>query len=157
MALDDGSSLLHLAKGFTLVDISNTGDVLPIQSTTRNQQRNYETLIQVLGLRSQIITMSVPIVRNLDVTGSLFGSAYSGHHYVWEFSFGVEKDMVYAKDNDPFGSLKDDFTNVPIIVDLFETAIFSMPAFIVNEPDTNIYFKSMSVWDKYYYENGRTP
>lgn len=153
--IDDGSSLIHLANGFTLVDITKTGDVSSINSVTRNQQRNYETLFQVLGLRSQIMSMTEPIVQLLDITGSKFGSKYSGFHHVWSFTFGVEKDMVYAKTDDPFGSLKEDFINVPIIDNLEESISFSTPSFIVAGPETNIYFKTLSIWDKYFYESSR--
>jgi hypothetical protein len=131
--------------GYTLVDITQTGDVSSINSTARNQQRNWETLLQVLGLRVQIITMSVPEVLTLDVTNSKFGSSYTGQQAVWTFKFGVEQDGVFANSTRPFGTLESDFVNVPIITGLTETATISTPMFIVSGADSNIYFEPISI------------
>lgn len=87
----------------------NTGDVLQTREQwerARNQQRNWETLTQVLQLRSQILLEQVPQF-NDDGT--------------WEFEFEVERAEVYSKDDDPVGLLKEDCTNVPILTGLGET------------------------------------
>lgn len=145
MAFFDDSILLHLAIGYTLIDVTQTGDVSYINSITRNQQRNYETLLQVLGLRAQLITMSQPEVLTLDVTTSKFGSNYAGNQTVWTFKFGVEQDAVYADATGPFGTLQKDFTNVPVITGLTETANIVTPTFVVSGPGTNIYFESIRI------------
>jgi hypothetical protein len=145
MSFNDDAVLMHLAMGFTLVDITQTGDVSAINSKTRNQQRNYETLIQVLGLRTQIITMSQPEKIAFNVTGSNFGSNFTGIQSIWTFKFGVESPDVYSDGLAPFGGLCTDFINVPIILELDESVIFPTSAFIVSGPNANIYFQALTI------------
>jgi hypothetical protein len=67
---------------------------------SRNQQRNWETLLQLIGLRCLPEDISMPV--------------YQGK--VWRFSFSVDTPGVLG-DND-FDSLYRDCRGVPMIVDL---------------------------------------
>ena len=135
---------LYLSSGFSLVDLTNT-DIVVFDSTERNQQRNWETTIQVLGLRTQLMFLRPPIMKELDLATLQFGSDYTGKHRVWEFKFGIEFDSVFASSDRPFGTLENDFVNVPIITGLTETATIQTPTFIVAGNQKNIYFEAFAI------------
>ena len=71
---------------------------------SRNQQRNWETLTQLLQLRSQIFELSDPVK----------------NYSEWQFEFTVEIDQLYLLDGDEFGVLKQDCEGVPMITGLDE-------------------------------------
>lgn len=66
---------------------------------SRNQQRNWETLTQLISLRTQINELSQPVQQD----------------QFWSFEFDIENSSLFAKDSDPLGVLKDDCTDVPVI------------------------------------------
>ena len=130
--------------GVTLVDITATGVVRHTNETEleRNQQRNWETVLQVIGLRAQPQLIEGPIVKEFEVDQySGFGEIYYGMHKVWIFCFGVEYEDVFLHDNDPVGGLDKDFAQVPVICGLNETARFMLPIFSPYGAIKNIYFK----------------
>jgi hypothetical protein len=75
-----------------------------IWSRSRNQQRNFETVSQVLQLRTQIFDVSKP----------------TEHNGYWSFEFAVEFDGVYQQNRDTFGILKQDCDGVPMLTGLDE-------------------------------------
>lgn len=137
--------LLRMTVGYSLVDITQTNVVASIHSKDRNQQRNWETLVQVLGLRVQLLTISEPVVVESDLAGYQFGAAFSGVHKVWSFRFGIEQEGIYSNATRPYGTLESDFVNVPVILGLDETVSISTPTFTVSGPNTNIYFEPFSI------------
>lgn len=124
---------------FTLVDITATGVTrsnFGEDTMERNQQRNWETVLQVLGLRTQPIVISGPSVsRDVDLAWLDFGDLYEGNHTVWSMVFTSEQD-VYQIDQ-----LEKDFEQIPIIAGLTETARFILPIFYPHGTIKNIYFK----------------
>ena len=82
---DNGKTFL----GFSLVDITPTGVIrdLPGQELERNQQRNWETVLQCIGLRAQPIEAACR-VDELDLKKYEFGSMFEGNHRVWSFEIG---------------------------------------------------------------------
>ena len=72
----------------------------------RNQQRNWETLIQVISLRTQPLNLTVPICKD----------------GIWEFEFGADNPGVFSvlNDPDPIAGLINDFNGVPMLVSLTE-------------------------------------
>ena len=126
--------------GYTLVDITNTGDIAATSSKYRNQQRNWEVIKQVLGLRTQIAVLNSPSITEMELKRAKFGKDFTGKHYVWTFKFGVEHVGVFADNISEFGALETNFENVPIIIDLAETAKFGIPVFCTDERQRNIYF-----------------
>ena len=135
---------LYLSTGMTLVDITNT-NVVTYDSVSRNQQRNWETVIQVLGLRTQLMLLRPPTVIEVELSTLNFGKAYTGKHLVWEFKFGIEFDAIFAGNNRPYGTLEEDFVNVPIITKLTETVTIPVPTFSVTGDYTNIFFEAISI------------
>ena len=105
---------------------------------SRNQQRNWETILQCLSLRCQPLNLG-PVEKSLQ-----------GDQCVWTFAFEVDRDEIFALDNDPLGELKKDCHGVPMIVGLTETwkSGFLMPYLITHGTNTNIGFDIISATDK---------
>jgi len=128
----------------TLVDITATG---VIRHTTeheikRNQQRNWETVLQCIGLRAQPQLIDGPQNKELEIdTTTTFGDIFlHTKQRVWMFSFAVEAADVFLLNGDPVGQLDKDFAQVPIICGLDETARFMLPIFYPYGAIKNICF-----------------
>lgn len=128
----------------TLVDITNTGVIRhsPEEELRRNQQRNWETVLQCIGLRAQPQLIEGPYCKELDIDNNdIFGDFFHAtKQKVWLFSFGVEPADVFLVDTDPVGQLDKDFAQVPIICGLTETAKFILPIFYPYGSIKNICF-----------------
>ena len=66
---------------------------------SRNQQRNWETLMQLISLYAQPLRVSRVKIENLR----------------WQFDFDTDTDDVFALDQDPVGRLRQACNGVPII------------------------------------------
>ena len=120
----------------TLIDITNTG-IRRGDGKERDQQRNWETVLQVLGLKTQpIIAEEHIIIDEVEMVDDLFGEFYEGKHTVWAFKFYSEQN-IYSLDQ-----LKEDFEQVPVILGLDETAKFMLPIFHSYGTLKNIHFLS---------------
>lgn len=71
---------------------------------SRNQQRNWETLTQILSLRTQLFDLTTPI---RDTTGRL-----------WMFEFETETSGTFGPDSDPCEILRTDAEGVPMLLNL---------------------------------------
>jgi hypothetical protein len=71
---------------------------------SRNQQRNWETLTQILGLRTQLFELTDPVQ---DSTGTR-----------WMFEFETDRDGVFGPDADPCEILRADSEGVPMLREL---------------------------------------
>lgn len=135
---------MEFYTGVTLVDITATGIIRHRDDVEleRNQQRNWETVLQCIGLRAQPQLIDGPHCKELDIDqDSIFGEYFYGtKQKVWIFSFGVESTDVFLIDNNPVGYLDKDFSQVPIICGLEETARFILPIFYPYGAIKNIYF-----------------
>jgi hypothetical protein len=135
---------LYLYQGFTLIDITQTGVVSYSveREQERNQQRNWETVIQLISLRTQPEILET---KNFvaDVKDYSFGIKYISEHKIWTFKFGVEYQDIYSDGPDVFGVLKHDFKITPVILGLTETIIPEQAIFVTGGPWNNIYFKSL--------------
>jgi hypothetical protein len=127
-------------KLYTLVDITHTGKyrVEPGNENLRWKEQNFNTVLQTLGLRSNIIYNHAPAVT--EVKGSLVGFDTEDLIRVWRFDFYTERDHVYEKDSDPIGYLKDDFHLVPYISGLDEAMKQNFAVFNSKEIGKNIVF-----------------
>lgn len=114
----------------TLIDITKTDAVrhynkgMPEDKTDyeimRNQQRNYQSIIQVIGLRGQPVYLSAPTTEFHTKLSNLgFGSEYTTGT-VWTFHFGVEQQGLFDSPDKKGGLLIDDLHNVPVVTDLTE-------------------------------------
>jgi hypothetical protein len=135
--------------GVTLVDITATGVTRHRveQELERDQQRNWETVLQVIGLRAQPQFIEGPVCREYEIDSSSgFGEMYHGVQKVWIFCFGVESEDVFLYNDDPVGGLDKDFAQVPVVCGLTETARFMLPIFYPYGAIKNIYIKTGRIY-----------
>jgi hypothetical protein len=128
---------------YTLIDITNSGVTSPRSSDNAgyNQHQNLNTIIQLIGLRSQPLHYSVALLETQDLVNFNFGKQFSGLHNVWKFEFVSEHSDVYSKDNDPVYFLTEDCDGVAFTSHLNETVTFSSNTFETKDKDKlNIYF-----------------
>lgn len=133
--------------GYTLIDVTNTGIYRNDTPTPvlRNQQRNWETVLQVIGLRAQPIDIVSPRdPKIVAMSNHQFGSYYTGSHRCWKFKFYVEHNNVFGGDDNPSELLEKDINDVPVITGLTESAAFPDPVFYTNGILKNTYFKVSS-------------
>lgn len=97
-------------------------------NVSRNQQRNWETLTQLISLRTQIADSTVPVQ----------------HNTVWQFEFATETPDAYGPENDPTAILRSDSAGVPMLVNLHNNEIISTEL-IVDGPEQNIWFKTIAI------------
>lgn len=124
----------------TLVDITQTnarradGDKFAY-----SQQQNYNTLVNTMGLRTNILPLSDIKIEDRELEENEFGKDYTGTHKVWSFPFEVE-----AEDSLSVEMLEQDFDLVPVITDLDETIKINNNVFRTNgAKDNNILFKTI--------------
>jgi hypothetical protein len=91
----------------------------------RNQQRNWETLTQLISLRTQINDINEP----------------KKSDGFWMFEFTAESPSSYGSENDPTEILRYDSNGVPMIVDLSSGSITE--PLITGGPDQNIWFEAI--------------
>ena len=96
---------------------------------SRNRQRNWETLLQIIGLRTQPQDLTIPVCDN----------------GVWEFEFKSESEGVFSVygNPDPLAGLKQDFDGVPMMLNLSERADL-IPTICVDGADQNIWFSTVN-------------
>lgn len=92
---------------------------------SRNQQRNWETLTQIIGLRTQIFDLKTPIRDQGNTT--------------WMFEFETETQGTFGPDNDPTQILRTDADGVPMLLGLDNRSDLA-PMLITNGPNQNIWF-----------------
>lgn len=134
---------MYFYTGVTLVDITATGVIrhTVADEVQRNQQRNWETVLQCIGIKAQPHLIDGPCVKKVIIDENTpFPEIYHGEQLCWIFSFGVEHEDVFLIDNDPVAALDHAFARVPIICGLEETARFMLPIFYPYGAIKNIYF-----------------
>lgn len=124
----------------TLFDITATGVTghyknssnieLEAWNRARNQQRNWETITQILGLRTQLFELSIPV---RDITGTR-----------WMFEFETESDGIYGPELDPVQVLRNDAEGVPMLLGLDNQTDIS-PVLVTSGTNQNIWFAPISI------------
>lgn len=97
---------------------------------SRNQQRNWETITQILSLRTQLFDLTNPIQ---DQTGTR-----------WMFEFETESDGIYGPDADPVAVLRSDASGVPMLKELNNNPDIEN-ILITSGPRQNIWFAPISI------------
>lgn len=99
-------------------------------SRARNQQRNWETLTQILGLRTQLFRIQEPTVDTLNRS--------------WMFEFETESDNIYGLNDDLTAVLRADAEGVPMLLGLDNRS--EMKSIIItNGPQQNIWFAPIAI------------
>ena len=96
---------------------------------SRNQQRNWETLTQILSLRTQLFDISLP---EKDIRGAS-----------WMFEFETEQDGVFGDLIDPVSVLREDAEGVPMLLDL-DNRPDLMPVLRTHGAEQNIWFAQLA-------------
>lgn len=87
---------------------------------SRNQQRNWETLTQIISMRTQLFELTNPVYTNKS----------------WQFEFTVETPGVFGDETDPVRDLIADATGVPMLINLNNSANLQPTL----QPNDNIWF-----------------
>lgn len=134
-------------QGYTLVDITATGVIRSQDpdSLERNQQRNWETLLQCIGLRTQPQNITEPQCGMGLMSLFDFGDFYESGQRVWSWTWTIESSGVYDLPGKPLAGLLQDLEQVPIITGLDETARFMLPIFYPYGTIKNIYIKQINI------------
>jgi hypothetical protein len=90
----------------------------------RNQQRNWETINQLISLRALPIDITEPVK-----------TSHNGRH-AWVFEFVIEQQGAVTADNNPIGALINDSNMIPMLTGLDETAMTDQLLI----PNANIFF-----------------
>lgn len=119
----------------TLFDITATGVTGNYKSSAttdpvawnraRNQQRNWETVTQLIGMRTQLHDITMPVRSN----------------NTWSFEFEVETPAVFGTVDNPVALLKNDAIGVPMLTDLDNTVELDTRLI----PDHNIWFAPLPI------------
>jgi len=127
----------------TLVDITKTNARRGEDKLAYGQQQNYMSMIQTLGLRTNV-EVSDPVFKKQKATG--FGSDYSNKNLnVWRCIVTVEQDESHSVD-----MMEIDFDMVPIVHNLNENANLGNALFCTSDAKKcNILFKIYKEDDKY--------
>jgi hypothetical protein len=94
---------------------------------SRNQQRNFETLTQLVGLYTQPMDLTKP--------------TYCRVSGMWEFEFTAEFPGVFSLENDSLGLLTQQANGVPMIIGLTETQ--TLQNWLI--PNSNIFFQELNI------------
>ena len=121
----------------TLIDITSTGVNRHKTDSDKefNQQKNYVTLLQCIGLRAIIDYQESPVSETIELKESKFGSKYKGKHRVWTFRFTTDRlDSFVDDEGNSMGLLTADLHEVPVIKNLDETINISKAVFDLSDP-----------------------
>mgnify|MGYP001166543291 FL=1 len=147
---------MHTYMIHTLVDITRNGNLgknFPFETpagdiidgkdtlrTARNQNSNFNTMIQMLQIRGNISYEDDPVRISHDLATTRFGLYYEGHHTSWHFKFFTEQTDVFGEASNPTKTLVEDFNLVPILTQCKNTAHFPIETFLtknLSDPGTN--------------------
>lgn len=147
---------------YTLFDITNTGIIMPFNSNlnamfldtaeqpvynektwerSRNQQRNWDTMVQIISMRAQPMILQSAKMLEDDVAQYNFGGFYTGKHKIWAFRFGIEAKDAYSKSGNPVYQLLEDSNLVPMSTGLNETTAIDPAAIDTKSYTANTYFE----------------
>jgi hypothetical protein len=140
---------------YTLFDITKTGitnrrnsiNPDPKWQKQRNTQCNFDTILQVVSLRSQPEDITNPeqfqlTFSEFDKFGFLFESETEPHS-IWKFDFTVNFHSVFDDGVNEFGHLYSDCDGVPMIQ--IGTEWNKLPSFLDTSSELrNIYFEVLT-------------
>lgn len=142
---------MYRIRCYTLFDITYTGVLNRSKPTEgdvdewikrRNTQCNFDTILQVISLRSQPEVIKYPVQIELaEDSVEYFGFLYDIENaYYWKFEFEVQHPSVFENGILPFGALYKDCEGVPMIVT--NTQHSQCPKFLETGPELkNIHFE----------------
>lgn len=114
----------------TLFDITKTGigrrqsvtrEASINENKSRNQQINFETILQIISMRCQPENITDPIKSTTTEKDKRWGVEYNGRNDVWEFTFTTYHKEVFNDGENKLGNLLLDSDGVPMLTNLNET------------------------------------
>ena len=99
----------------TVVDITETHQNKNDGSKEYQQQCNFNSLLQIIGIKINPYYSQSPQEHSIDIDNE-FGSNIKGEHSVWTFEVDVEYEGGISKED-----LLELFDLIPVITDLNET------------------------------------
>ena len=125
---------------YTTVDITRTGQYRnePGKELERLQEQNFNTVVQTIGIRSNVLYTHLP--KTFAMAGTDCGMEFSEIIKIWRFDFSTDIDFVFEKDNDPVKHLVEMFDSVPYITGLNEDTEQRFAVFATVGPYRNISF-----------------
>lgn len=142
---------MYRIRCHTLFDITQTGvlnrskpteDNVDVWIKRRNTQCNFDTILQVISLRSQpeVVKSPVQIMMN-ETSYEMFGFLYNQEEVsCWNFEFEVHHSSVFENGIVELGALYKDCEGVPMI--LCDNQHPMCPKFLDITPELkNIYFE----------------
>lgn len=142
---------MYRIRCYTLFDITQTGVLnrsKPAQDDVegwikrRNTQCNFDTVLQVISLRSQPEVVRLPVASEINETEyNLFGFLYTKEDVnCWKFEFEVQHSSVFENGIIPLGALYKDCEGVPMIICDNQHSL--CPKFLDTSPEyKNIHFE----------------
>jgi hypothetical protein len=135
--------MMQQYRVFTLFDCTPTGIQNHRRSANidntewqfkRNQQRNFETILQCISLRCQPMNIKGPCIFTNE-----------NNQTYWDFKFETDKQDIFCKGDNPVGLLEEDCNLVPMIVGLTESEkeLFFYPYMITKGKTANTIFTQM--------------
>ena len=124
----------NLAKTFPFE--TDAGDMIEDKQTlktARNQNSNFNTMIQMLQIRGNITWEDDPVRIKHDLSTTKFGMYYEGHNTSWHFKFFTEQTDVFGDQQNPTEQLTEDFNLVPVLTECKNTAHFPIQTFITKD------------------------
>lgn len=107
---------------YTLADITATGQHHGGEKLQRNQQQNFDTVMQTIQLSGNMYYDKKPIL----IPAAIFGREDID---CWYFEWSMEIPNLFKQESDPIGVLKDLFQYVPYISGLSESIQFEPSIF----------------------------
>lgn len=92
---------------------------------SRNQQRNWETVNQLISLRALPVDITDPV------------KTTHNEQHAWMFEFVIEQQDAVSVGDNPIGALLADSNMIPMLTGLDETAILDQ----LLQPGVNIFFE----------------
>jgi len=143
----------HRIACYTLFDITQTGvmnrskpneDDIQDWMHRRNTQCNFDTILQVISMRSQPEIVKIPVKNEMtDQEFNKFGFLYQSDDqssYCWKFEFEIQHSSVFENGIMPLGALYKDCEGVPMLV--CKNQVKDTSAFLnITEELKNIYFE----------------
>jgi len=115
-------------KLYTLIDITETGGRKGDDPRKIQQQQNFLTILQTIGLRVNPAYDQAPVLFYATADEFSLGSDFKNKQSIWVFEFDIEHEDAMSIE-----TLVNDFNLVPIIDHLNETAEFENAHFVTGD------------------------
>ena len=116
-------------QAITLVDVTETREKRDGDTKKYSQQSNFNSLVQTVNIRANMIPISCE-KKSGGISQYNLGENFKNKHNYWIVTFESEREIVSIDD----ATLQEDFTLVPVVLNLGETAKIKDPVF--NAADT---------------------